>query len=64
MAETKADVLIRFPNSLDRTDSHSHSALLVTEKHTTTVLRQKQFWVGLSDMQGWRISEHLPVPSS
>ncbi|KAL1405210.1 Protein phosphatase 2C 2 [Vanrija albida] len=28
----------------------------VTEKHTTTVLRQKQFWVGLSDMQGWRIS--------
>lgn len=31
--------------------------LTVTEKHTTMVLRQKQFWVGLSDMQGWRISE-------
>lgn len=29
----------------------------VTEKHTTMVTRQKQFWVGLSDMQGWRISE-------
>ncbi|KAL7423596.1 Protein phosphatase 2C 2 [Cryptotrichosporon argae] len=28
----------------------------VTEKHTTTVVRGKKFWVGLSDMQGWRIS--------
>ncbi|BEI90186.1 uncharacterized protein CcaverHIS019_0302560 [Cutaneotrichosporon cavernicola] len=28
----------------------------VTEKHTTVVLRERQYWVGLSDMQGWRIS--------
>ncbi|WVR05577.1 hypothetical protein IAU60_002596 [Kwoniella sp. DSM 27419] len=28
----------------------------VTEKHTTTVVRGKKYWVGLSDMQGWRIS--------
>ncbi|WWD05408.1 hypothetical protein V865_003485 [Kwoniella europaea PYCC6329] len=28
----------------------------VTEKHTTSVIRGKKFWVGLSDMQGWRIS--------
>ena len=28
----------------------------VTEKHTTVVQRGKQYWVGLSDMQGWRIS--------
>ncbi|WWC88178.1 uncharacterized protein L201_003083 [Kwoniella dendrophila CBS 6074] len=28
----------------------------VTEKHTTSVIRDKKFWVGLSDMQGWRIS--------
>ena len=29
----------------------------VTEKHTTVVVRGKRYWVGLSDMQGWRISE-------
>jgi protein phosphatase 2C family protein 2/3 len=29
----------------------------VTEKHTTSVVRGKKYWVGLSDMQGWRISE-------
>ncbi|WWC60621.1 uncharacterized protein I303_103195 [Kwoniella dejecticola CBS 10117] len=28
----------------------------VTEKHTTEVVRGKKYWVGLSDMQGWRIS--------
>ncbi|KAL0252954.1 hypothetical protein I308_102348 [Cryptococcus tetragattii IND107] len=28
----------------------------MTEKHTTDVVRGKQYWVGLSDMQGWRIS--------
>lgn len=33
----------------------------VTEKHTTVVVRDGQFWVGLSDMQGWRISESLAV---
>lgn len=42
----------------------------VTEKHTTSVVRDKQFWVGLSDMQGWRISMedshsvHLALPPS
>ncbi|OCF43257.1 PP2Cc protein phosphatase [Kwoniella heveanensis CBS 569] len=25
-------------------------------QHTTSVIRGKKFWVGLSDMQGWRIS--------
>ena len=33
----------------------------MTEKHTTVVVRQKKFWVGLSDMQGWRISSS-PLP--
>ena len=33
----------------------------VTEKHTTVVWRDKKFWVGLSDMQGWRISGSRPV---
>lgn len=28
----------------------------VTEKRTTTFVRDRKFWVGLSDMQGWRIS--------
>ncbi|WVN85534.1 uncharacterized protein L203_100681 [Cryptococcus depauperatus CBS 7841] len=42
----------------------------MTEKHTTSVVRGKQYWVGLSDMQGWRISMedahsvHLFLPSS
>lgn len=42
----------------------------MTEKHTTDVVRGKQFWVGLSDMQGWRISMedahsvHLYLPPS
>jgi hypothetical protein len=31
----------------------------VTEKHTTVVVRGKRYWVGLSDMQGWRISTFL-----
>lgn len=42
----------------------------MTEKHTTDVVRGKQYWVGLSDMQGWRISMedahsvHLYLPPS
>lgn len=38
---------------------HATLTSSVTEKHTTTVVRPKQFWVGLSDMQGWRISEWI-----
>lgn len=32
----------------------------MTEKHTTVVVRGKRYWVGLSDMQGWRISMSFP----
>lgn len=40
----------------------------LTDKHTTSVVRAQKFWVGLSDMQGWRISMedshsiHLSLP--
>lgn len=35
----------------------AHSIILVTEKHTSMLVKDKKYAVAVSDMQGWRISK-------